>query len=142
MEIKNKTMLQYKNQGEQIEERSNPIAPELSHLLGTWHNTKKESPNVKVAKFMIEDGELKIQAFGACEPTLCDWGKTTCFVFSDSIDSPVVTGLTANYDFGFKSTQIAGNIKQGILVLQVYNTFKDNSGRANYFSREFYYREA
>jgi hypothetical protein len=44
------------------------------------------------------------------------------------------------YDFGFLVTILAAYAKQGILVLDTFNTFTDSSGRSNYFSREFFHR--
>ena len=37
-------------------------------------------------------------------------------------------------------TILAAYAKQGILVLDTFNTFTDASGRSNYFSREFFHR--
>jgi hypothetical protein len=49
-------------------------------------------------------------------------------------------GLTAHYDFGFLETTLTGFIKSGIFILCTYNHWKDGSGRADYFTREFLYR--
>jgi hypothetical protein len=38
-------------------------------------------------------------------------------------------------------TQIAANLKYGVLVIQSYNTFRDGSGRPAYFSREFFHQD-
>jgi len=35
-------------------------------------------------------------------------------------------------------TQI--RINRGVLVITLFNTFKDDSGRSNYVTREFFYR--
>ena len=53
----------------------------------------------------------------------------------------MITGLTADYDFGFMKTRLAGNINYGILVIQSYNEFCDDSGRPAYFTREFFSKE-
>ena len=37
-------------------------------------------------------------------------------------------------------TQIAANLKYGVLVIQSYNTFRDGSGRPDYFVREFFHQ--
>lgn len=117
------------------------VVQDFSSLLGTWQNTNGKTLNIHSVKFSLVEGALKMQVFGVCQPAFCDWGETDCQVFSDSISSSVITGISAAYDFGFKKTQIAGNMKQGVLVLQVYHSFQDDSGRINYFSREFYYRQ-
>jgi hypothetical protein len=47
--------------------------------------------------------------------------------------------FTARYDFGFMETTLAVYMKGGILVLDSFNSFKDSSGRCDYFTREFYH---
>jgi hypothetical protein len=47
----------------------------------------------------------------------------------------------ANYDLGFMDVQVQANFSLGLLVLACFNIFKDQSGRQNYFSREFFRRE-
>jgi len=37
-------------------------------------------------------------------------------------------------------TQVAANLKYGVLVIQSYNRFRDDSGRPSYFTREFFHR--
>ena len=48
--------------------------------------------------------------------------------------------FSAVYDFGFMETLLAAYMKGGILVLDTFNAFKDSSGRASYFTREFFHR--
>src|SRR5204863_9677124 len=79
--------------------------------------------------------------FGANVPEPIDWGETLATPYVDRIGSSVITGLTADYDFGFMKTRLAGNIKYGVLVIQSYNEFCDDSGRPAYFTREFFSKE-
>ena len=32
------------------------------------------------------------------------------------------------------------SVDTGLIIIAAYNEFSDDSGRSNYFSREFYYR--
>jgi hypothetical protein len=48
--------------------------------------------------------------------------------------------FSAFYDFGFMETQLQAHVRQGVLIIAKFDRFKDNSGRANYFSKEFFYR--
>ncbi len=132
--------MQYFNEGDRLVELDQQLDFDVVPLLGVWENTDTKTKNVLLAEFEVVDNQLMIRAFGATKPELTDWGATNCYLFSNAVDSNIVTGLCANYDFGFKKTAICGNIKYGILVLQIYNTFKDDSGRANYFTREFYHK--
>ncbi len=47
--------------------------------------------------------------------------------------------FTALFDFGFMESLLAVYLKGGILVLDSFNTFRDDSGRSNYFSPEFFH---
>ena len=51
-----------------------------------------------------------------------------------------LAGFLAVYDFDFMQMSLAANMNKGLLIIASYNTFRDGSGRSNYFSREFFYR--
>jgi len=133
-------MIEYVNSKEKVEEANKALKPDLSPLLGKWKNTDKASGNIVNVNFTLEKDSVIMHAWGDNQPELCKWGDAACAVFTSGIDTQIVEGLEAQYEFGFKSTKICGNVKLGILVLQVYNSFKDESGRLDYFSREFYHR--
>jgi hypothetical protein len=61
-------------------------------------------------------------------------------VFTDGATSSTSLAFRAFYDLGFKETILQAKVKKGVLVVANFNRFKDGSGRANYFSREFFYR--
>lgn len=110
-----------------------------SPLVGTWFNTDKQTRGISKLDLTQNEGALKVRAFGACEPELCDWGETEGVAFSSGVDSPEGMAFTALFDFGFMETLLAVYLKGGILVLDSFNTFRDDSGRSNYFSREFFH---
>jgi hypothetical protein len=85
-------------------------------------------------------GGLILRAFGAVDGSQRDWGETAAVPHVSSLGSTEVSGFTARYDFGFMETQIAANLKYGVLVIQSYNTFQDKSGRPSYFTREFFHQ--
>jgi hypothetical protein len=110
-------------------------------FVGTWTNTN-DSARHKIARVVltIRDGVLIVHAYGDCTPELCDWGEVEASVFADSIDSLTAMSFSAIYDFGFMETYLQSNIKHGTLVIASCNRFKDDSGRSNYYTREFFYR--
>jgi len=114
-----------------------PVDP--SPLVGTWFNTDKQTHGIVRLVLTQHDGALKVRAFGACAPTPCDWGEVQGVAFSSGVSSPEGMAFTALFDFGFMETLLAVYLKGGILVLDSFNTFRDTSGRANYFSREFFH---
>lgn len=112
---------------------------DVSPLLGTWWNTDKATRGISKLVLSEERRALVVQAFGACFPDPCDWGKVGASAFSSSVHSREAMAFTAHYDFGFMETTLAVYMKSGILVLDSFNAFKDSSGRCDYFSREFFH---
>src|SRR5689334_21539923 len=82
-------------------EQAGGAAVDPSPLVGTWFNTDKRTRGIAKLVLTQDDGVLKVQAFGACEPTLCDWGEVRGVAFSDGVGSPEGMAFTALYDFGF-----------------------------------------
>lgn len=110
-------------------------------LEGTWFNCDPMTGEIRKMVFVSRRASIILRAFGADQSELNDWGETPAKVYVERIGSSVVTGLTADYDFGFMTTRLAGNIKYGVLVIQSYNEFSDESGRPPYFTREFFSQE-
>jgi hypothetical protein len=113
---------------------------DASPFVGTWVTTNSSTRGmVKLEITAVEDG-LSVHAYGACHPEPCDWGTAKASLFADGIDSATGLAFSASYDFGFMETDLQAKIKKGVLVVAGFNRFKDDSGRSNYFSREFFYR--
>ena len=108
---------------------------------GVWFNCDPGTGEISKIVFAVRDGDVTMRAFGSSNPEPIDWGETRTKPYVDRIGSSVITGIAADYDFGFMKTRIAGNIKYGVLVIQSYNEFCDESGRPAYFTREFFSQE-
>jgi hypothetical protein len=129
--------------------RRNDLASDEAHatglppagMEGVWFNCDPGTGEISRIVFAIRDEAITMRAFGSGTPAPIDWGETAAKPYVDRIGSAVVTGITADYDFGFMKTRIAGNIKYGVLVIQSYNEFCDESGRSAYFTREFFSKE-
>ncbi|MDF1698293.1 MAG: hypothetical protein P1U56_20760 [Saprospiraceae bacterium] len=109
-----------------------------SEIIGTWFNCDPDTRQIHHLSIIDSNGELYIQVFAALSNSHLDWGTSKIAPFISIPDSNLIGGFTCSFDFGFMETQICSNIKRGILVIQAYNIFKDNSGRPNYYSREFF----
>jgi hypothetical protein len=48
--------------------------------------------------------------------------------------------LAADFDLGFMSAETYLRVNKGVLVIVLFVTFHDDSGRSNYLNREFFYR--
>ena len=123
------------------EQAEGPSMVDPTPFAGTWINTN-DSARHKIARVVISirDGPLMVRAYGDCSPDLCDWGEVAADVFAESISSHVAMSFSAVYDFGFMETYLQSNLKHGTLVIATCNRFKDDSGRSNYYTREFFYQ--
>jgi hypothetical protein len=48
--------------------------------------------------------------------------------------------LLATFNAGFMTAETHIRVNKGVLVIVLYVTFHDDSGRSNYLNREFFYR--
>ena len=121
-------------------EAETPRRPDLEPVLGAWFNCNPRTGEIVRLDLANRGGGLTLRAFGADDASPIDWGETAAEPHVAMMGSSEVTGFTAHYNFGFMETQIAANIKYGVLVIQSYNRFLDGRGRPRYFSREFFHQ--
>jgi hypothetical protein len=115
---------------------------DTSSLLGFWHNTNRASLGIASIKISQHGGDLAIHAYGVGESgSSVDWGETTARVYAKDSASADAMAFSAVFNQGDIHCHFQANVKQGVLVVAYFTEFKDGSGRSNYFSREFYYKE-
>jgi hypothetical protein len=109
----------------------------LSHLLGTWINTYRETRSL--SRFTLNEGASGY----AIETRAGDrsLGETAVRPFSANVDSRAADGFTAAYDFDFLEMLLSAYCAKGLIVVSQYTRFKDGSGRPDYFNREFFFKE-
>lgn len=114
----------------------------LSDLLGSWRNSDQgESGGILELRINEDAGNLKVRPFGAGRPEPYDWGEAEAIAYWNPAIPGRVYGFSATFELGFLTTHISAYHKSGILVATTYNVFNDDSGRCNYWTREFFYRE-
>lgn len=119
---------------------------DASAVVGTWTAADRASDGVvRLDLAAGDDGGLRVRVWGAGEAAAADaaprdWGEVAADLYTTSIDGGPAAGFTARYDFGFLDTLLTAYFKGGLLVLDTFNSFRDGSGRAPYFTREFYHR--
>ena len=109
-------------------------------IVGIWYATDQATPGVTQLTLASRDGALVIHAHGADEPQPHDWGETEATSYGAGPAADKAMAFTAEYDFGFLTILLAAYGKQGILVLDTFTRFHDDSGRSDYFTREFFHR--
>jgi hypothetical protein len=135
----------FKQNGDLHAALSDPATRTLnaSQLEGRWLNT--DPATTGIAEIVIEhDGEgfmVRATGVGADGPIV--WPQTKAEVFANLEEEAgqraVALGVTFDFDFMRAETYL--RVNKGVLVIVLFNTFSDESGRSNYITREFYYRE-
>jgi hypothetical protein len=111
---------------------------DLGEVTGVWKNTKRATRVIRELTLTQNGDTYELNAFGAGAPR--DWGKVVANPHAGGVDAHDPAGFFAVYDFDFMHMFLAANMNKGLLIIASYNTFRDGSGRSNYFSREFFYR--
>jgi len=107
-------------------------------LAGNWINSNPDTSSIARVNVFEADGKLQLQAFAVSPDGLVDWGTTTAAVFAAGPASRLGAGFAATFDLGFAEVRLQAMIMKGLLVLAQFHLFKDDSGRASYFMREYY----
>jgi hypothetical protein len=115
-------------------------ALDLGVLLGDWRNTNAAGSISRIVCQAAGPGKMTVHCYGRCLPETRDWGVADAPVFAFTFDGKEAGAFSARYDFGFEEVRMQANVKAGVLVVATFNSFRDESGRSNYFDREFFYR--
>ena len=121
---------------DRVESNAGDIDP--AALLGTWINSNLDTNSIARVKILDVDGKLQLQVFAMGPDGLIDWGTAPAQVFAGGPASHTGVGFTCRYDFGFAETRLQAMIMKGLLVLAQFHLFKDDSGRSDYFLREYF----
>jgi hypothetical protein len=111
-------------------------------LTGRWLNTNKETQGL--AEILIEQaGEgFNVSAVGVGEDGPINWPAVRASALANLEEEAGqrAVALTAIFDFGFMRAETYLRVNKGVLVIVLFNTFLDGSGRSDYVNREFFYR--
>jgi hypothetical protein len=119
-----------------IAESEAGTALDLSVLIGDWRNTNPAGSITRIVCRPAGEGRMTVRVWTPSR----DWGAIDAPVYAFTFDSREAGAFSANYDFGFARVRLQANVKAGVLVVVSLNSFHDESGRSNYFDREFFYR--
>jgi hypothetical protein len=114
---------------------------DLTHLLGTWTNTYRETGSLCRFTLARSASGYSIETVAATARGAQALNKTEVRPFSPNVNSRKADGFTARYDFEFLEMSLAAYCAKGLIVVSQYTRFKDGSGRPDYFNREFFFKE-
>jgi hypothetical protein len=113
------------------------LALSLNNLIGKWNNCDRQTRGLVSVVLTALGTVLKVECFGSCVPTPCKWGVVTGTAYAENVSATPAIAFSAMYDFRFKATIVTGHLDHGCLVVETFDTFKDGSGRSNYYSRYY-----
>jgi hypothetical protein len=118
--------------------RSSKERVDLSGFLGTWTNTFRDTRSI--TRFVLAQANKGYTITAYVSNGTGDLGEVEVVPFAPKVDSKEADGFTARYDFGFLEMLLAAYYTKGLIVVSQYTRFKDESGRPDYFNREFFFK--
>jgi hypothetical protein len=110
-------------------------------LLGTWINTNAETRQIARVRIAAADAQPILAVWGASRPNCREWGKMPIEqLYGASPAGGLATAFRAEYQLGPMSALLEANLSKGLLIIACLKSFRDRSGRSNYFVREFFRR--
>jgi hypothetical protein len=109
-------------------------------ILGRWLNTNRESHGIAECVLSQENDAITVRITGVGEKESWPLAKTTVLANVEEEAGQRTVALLQTFDLGFMTAETHVRVNRGVLVLVLFITFHDNSGRSNYLNREFFYR--
>lgn len=111
-------------------------------VLGRWLNTNRETRGIAECVVAQDGGGItvSITEAGNKEPVRWPVARATVLANLEEEAGQRTIALLAKFNLGFMTADTHIRVNKGVLVIVLYATFHDDSGRSNYLNREFFYR--
>jgi len=123
---------------------SDPETRKLSadKLVGRWVNTNPDTRGIATIVIERNDDQFSVDVQGVGADGLIDWPRcrATALANLEEEAGQRAVALAADFDMGFMRAETYLRVNKGVLVIVLFATFLDDSGRSNYLNREFFYR--
>ncbi len=123
-----------------------PVAANLNpdKLLGRWINTNWETRGIAECTVARDGEDITVSIIGIGEDGPIHWptARATPLANLEEEAGQRTLAMTATFDPGFMRVDTHLRINKGLLVIVLFAKFLDDSGRANYVNREFFYRHS
>ena len=115
----------------------------LDKLVGRWLNTNRDTRGIAECTIEREGDQIKVSITGVGEDGPIAWPVVAAHALANlEEEAGQRTGaLMATFEFGFMRVETHIRINKGVLVIVLFATFLDGSGRSNYLNREFFYAQ-
>jgi hypothetical protein len=113
-------------------------------LLGRWLNTNYETRGIAECTVAQDKDGFSVSITGAGDDGPIKWptARATPLANLEEEAGQRTMALLATFNFDFMRVETHMRINKGVFVIVLFVTFLDESGRANYLNREFFYRAA
>jgi hypothetical protein len=129
------TKLEFRAPSHIADSAAQPAVVSPTPLLGTWINLNPATRDI--VKIVIEDpASLKVNVFGACTPTFCNWGIVPALAYAANVSATPADAFSAHYSFGFAQVIVVGHLHGRELILETFTQFTDGSGRSNLYTTD------
>lgn len=137
--------LQFKQGSHLHPDLSDPAATvNAASLLGHWLNTNRETRGIAEC-LVAQDAEgisLTITGAGESGPIRWPVARATVLANLEEEAGQRSVAVTATFNLGYMTAETHIRVNKGLLIIALFVTFHDDSGKSNYLNREFFYRQA
>ena len=136
--------VQFKQSGDLVPSLLDPAigTTGAATLIGEWLNTDSDTRGIVAIVIEQHEGSLSVGLRGAGVDGPIEWPKSRATPLANLEEEAGqrALALSAEFDLGFMKAETYLRINKGVLVIVLFVTFHDGSGRSNYVNREFFYR--
>ncbi|MDJ0840164.1 MAG: hypothetical protein QNK37_26870 [Acidobacteriota bacterium] len=131
----------YSRPMDRVVHETHPGKVDFSSWTGSWMNTWAQSEGIlRFTLRQTADGAMMFKA--STNDPANEWPEVEIHPFAAATAESAGIAFKANVDFGFMDVDLSAYTVNGLIVIAVYNRFKDGSNRNDYMIREFYFRES
>ena len=114
----------------------------VDRITGRWKNTDRHTRGLSEITIEQTGEQFSVSALGVGADGPIAWRAKRVRPLANLEEEAGQRGITlvADFDFGFMSAETYLRINKGVLVIVLFTTFTDQSGRTGYVTREFFYR--
>ena len=127
---------EYMTPSQIVEGAATAAAVVSTPLVGTWKNINPATRDLVKVVIAAAGSAIKVEAFGACSPTPCDWGSVAGLAYAASVSSSPAVAFSAQYKFSFSQVILVGHLQGKNLIIETFTHFTDGSGRSDYYATD------
>ena len=111
-------------------------------LLGRWVNTNSDTRGIAECVITQDGEQFNVRIFGVGDKSLIEWpaATTTTLANLEEEAGQRTVALAADFEMHFMRIETHIRVNKGVLVIVLFCTFTDDSGRSDYLNREFFSR--